>query len=126
MESKRFKARGELLTFAASHPGALSGYFLAMVHQKLCHGVLKETKDLRKVNVCQWVSGHSGLTEVRNLREANTLAYVVDLINSRDLAMALNVLSQRLVPFKRKAQAWKNSWSSPRWACPRCPLECYA
>ena len=80
-----------------------------MVHQKLCHGTISETKDLRKASVSQWVAGHSGLTEVRDLREATTLGYVMDLINSKDLAMAMDVLGQRLVAIQKKSSGtdWK-------------------
>ena len=40
LETRKFKARGELLSSAACHPSALSGYFLATLHQKLSHGIL--------------------------------------------------------------------------------------
>ena len=99
------------MTFAATHPGALSGYFLAMVHQKICHGSVTQSKQLRRANVSQWVSSHSGLTEMRDVREAATLGYVMDLIQSKDLEAAMDVIAQRLVAIQKKAQGtdWKKA-----------------
>ena len=82
LEVHKFKARGDLLTFAARHPGALSGFFLAMVHQRLSQGIIKNSRDLREVSVQAWAERHSGLSELRDLREVMTLAAVMDAVNS--------------------------------------------
>ena len=89
LETEKFKAKGDLLAFAAKHPGALSGYFLAMVHHKLSHGRLTDTKQLRQASVTTWAAAHSGLTELRDQSEVQTLALVIDLINAQDLATAM-------------------------------------
>ena len=68
LEQRRFKATGELLASAASHLGALNGYFLALVHQMLCQGPVLENRQLHKANVNQWVAGHAGLAEKRDVR----------------------------------------------------------
>lgn len=109
LEQRRFKARGELLTFAARHLGALSGFFLGMVHQRLSHGLPKRLSDLRKVSVQQWAQGFTGLTEVRDLREVATLAAAMDMINVDDLEQAMDILSQRILAVqqaKRKGGSW--------------------
>ena len=109
LETEKFKAKGDLLAFAAKHPGALSGYFLAMVHRKLSHGRLTETKQLRHASVTTWAQAHSGLTELRDQREVQTLALVMDLINAQDLATAMDVLAQRIIAIQR-AKAKGGSW----------------
>ncbi|CAE8627969.1 unnamed protein product [Polarella glacialis] len=112
LEGIKFKARGELLTFAARHPGALSGYFLAMIHQKLSAGRVTRGKQLREVSVSQWAAQHSGLTETRDLREVATLGAVMDCINMRDLSTAMDTLSQRIVAIQRAKTAgcdWKKA-----------------
>ena len=60
LDSKRFKARAELLAFAATHPGALSGHCLAMIHEKLGRGTARRTGDLCKTSVAQWVTSFGG------------------------------------------------------------------
>ncbi|CAE8732571.1 unnamed protein product, partial [Polarella glacialis] len=112
LEGIKFKARGELLTFAARHPGALSGYFLAMIHQKLSAGRVTRGKQLREVSVSQWAAQHSGLTETRDLREVATLGAVMDCINMRDLSTAMDTLSQRIVAIQLAKTAgcdWKKA-----------------
>jgi hypothetical protein len=109
LEAQRFKARGELLTFAAKHPGALSAHFLQIVHQRMMHGPLKRTKQLRDVNVSQWAASSTGLTEVRDLREVATLAAVMDYINSRDLGTAMDIIAQRVVAIQ-KAKSTGSDW----------------
>ena len=109
LETEKFKAKGDLLAFAAKHPGALSGYFLAMVHRKLSHGRLTETKQLRHASVTTWAQAHTGLTELRDQREVQTLALVMDLINGQDLATAMDVLAQRIIAIQR-AKSKGGSW----------------
>ena len=108
LEAQRFKARGELLTFAAKHPGALSAYFLSMVHQKLLHGSVTKTSQLRKVNVSQWAAGSTGLTETRDLREVATLSYIMDMINVGDLETAMDVIAQRIMAIQKAKSAGSN------------------
>ena len=109
METEKFRARGDLLAFAAKHPGALSGYFLAMIHRKLSQGRLQRTGQLRNVSTTAWAAQYTGLTEQRDLKEVMTLATVVDLVNARDLAAAMDVLCQRVVAIQR-AKVKGGSW----------------
>ena len=109
LDTEEFKAKGDLLAFAATHPGALSGYFPAMVHRKLSRGRLSETKQLRQASVTTWAQAHSGLTELRDQREVQTLALVMDLINGQDLATAMDVLAQRIIAIQR-AKSKGGSW----------------
>ena len=112
LEAVQFKARGDLLNFAARHPGALSGYFLAMVHQKCSHGRLRRSKQLGEVSVGAWARAYSSLTETRDEREAQTLSEVMDLINARDLATAMDVLALRIIAIqtaKGKAGSWERA-----------------
>ena len=104
LETQKFRARGDLMAFAAKHPGALSGYFLAMVHRRLSQGRLTHTRQLRDVSVTAWAQQHSGVTEVRDNKEILTLALVLDLVNGNDLEAALDVLAQRILAVQRAKQ----------------------
>ena len=48
-----------------------------------------------------WAQAHSGLTELRDQREVQTLALVMDLINAQDLATAMDVLAQRIIAIQQ-------------------------
>lgn len=109
LEGEKFKARGDLLSFAARRPGALSAFFLAMVHRKLCQGRITQSKPLRRMSVTTWAQQHSGLTEQRDLKEVLTLATVVDLMNSDDLSAAMDVMTQRIAAIQR-AKSKSCSW----------------
>jgi hypothetical protein len=108
LEQVKFKARGDLMSFAAKHPGALSGYFLAMAHQKVSNGRVMRTKDLRNTSVSAWAQMQE-VGETRDKREVATLAWVMDLINLKDLEVAMDVLSQRILAIQR-AKAKGGSW----------------
>jgi len=114
LETRKWRARGDLLSFAARHPGALSGYFLAMVHQKLSHGMVRRRSDLNRVSVSQWASQYSGLSEMRDLREVQTIAAAMDLINMGTLAECMDTLAQRIVAIqqaKKKGGSWEKAES---------------
>jgi len=96
LSTVKFKQRGDLLTFAASFPGALAGFFLSMVHRRLSAGRISQSKMLRSVSVQTWAREHSGLTEVRDQREVLTLATVMDLIDGDQCEEAMDVLTQRI------------------------------
>ena len=72
MDVEKFKAKGDLLAFKGKHPGALSGYFLALACRKLSHGRLADTKMLRQALVSTWERARAGLTEARDLRKVQT------------------------------------------------------
>ena len=112
LEEHKFRARGDLLTFAARHPGALSGFFLAMVHQRLSQGIIKNSRDLREVSVQAWAQQHSGLSELRDLREVMTLAAVMDAVNGDALEEAMDILGQRMLAIqqaKKKGGTWEKA-----------------
>ena len=97
VEAHKFKKRRDVVQFAANNPGALSGYFLAPVFSRLCKGVFRQQGDLQTVSVSAWAAQHSGLTDIRDLREIQTLAYAMDSVNRGELAQAMDVLSQRIL-----------------------------
>ena len=60
-------------------------------------GRVTQTKQLRDVSVMDWIQGgHSILTELRDVREATTLASILDSVNRQDIAGALDVLVMQL------------------------------
>ena len=112
VEAHKFRKRGDVVQFAARHPGALSGYFLASVYGRLSKGVVRRQGDLQSVSVSQWAAAHSGLTDIRDLREAQTLSYVMDSVNRGELAQAMDVLAQRILALqlaKRKGGSWEKA-----------------
>ena len=109
MSAVKFKQRGDLLAFASTHPGALTGYFLGMLRRRLSSGRITHTRQLREVAVSTWAREHSGLTEVRDQREAQTLAAVMDCVNNREMAQAMDIMTQRITALQ-KAKAKGGSW----------------
>ena len=95
---ERFKRRADLINYTQRHPGALTAHFLNAVRTKLLKGSITESKQLREVPVSDFIAlGHTGLTEVRDLREAQTIAACMDAVNRRDLSKCLDVFSMRLI-----------------------------
>ena len=106
------KGQAEVIAFAAEHPGALTAFFLGMVHQRMSQGVVRRSSDLRRGSVVAWAERHSGLSELRDQRELLTLATAMDLINDRQLESAMDVLSQRISSLqaaKTKGGSWEKS-----------------
>ena len=98
--------------YAKSHPGALSAYFLAAIYHRLTKGVVTESKQLRLPSCSTWASSHSGLQEMRDLREVQTLCMVIDFLNQRQFSAAMDALCQRVVAVqqaKRKDGKWEKA-----------------
>jgi hypothetical protein len=107
--SRRFRDQGDVIAFAASHPGALTAHFLHLVHQRFSQLTMKETKQYRSHSIVDWALHHSGLTETRDQKEVMTLALVMDSINARKLETAMDVLAQRIAAIQA-AKAKGGSW----------------
>jgi len=115
LSAQRFKNRGALLAFAAKHPGALTASFLAEVHRKCGLGEVRETKNLRKASVRTWATDKSGLTDLRDQREISTLAAVADHLQVDEVAMALDIICQRISAVqlaKQKGSTWERAEKS--------------
>eukprot|EP00971_Amphidinium_carterae_P325574 6455927-Amphidinium_carterae.1 len=110
VEQEKFKTRSDLIAFASKHPGALSAHFLNLVHQKLNQGRIHHSTDLHKVNVSQWATQFAGLSEVRDQREAQTLAAAMDRINRNQLAEAMDLIAQRLISIQKAKASKGSSW----------------
>ena len=104
-----FKRRCDLLAFASKHPGALTASFLSGLHLAMMKGQVNRTKQLREVNVAAWVNKGCGLSEVRDIREATTIAAAMDKIQQRDLEGAMDILCQRILALQA-AKAKNGSW----------------
>ena len=112
MDAQKFKRKGELLAYATKHPGALSAHFLASIYARLSKGRMTQSSQPREANVVQWASQHSGLTEIRDVREVLTLAEAMDCINRREISRAMDVLAQRILAIqqaKRKGGSWEKA-----------------
>ena len=106
--------RASLLAFAQRHPGALTAHFVQGCRNKPLGAVevVKETKQLREVDMQSWVDRHAGFTETRDLREATTLAYIFDMVSKKEVSMALDALVMRLLAMqraKRKGGKWETA-----------------
>ena len=66
-------------------------------------------KQLRVVNVSAWANKGCGLSEVRDIREATTIAAAMDKIQQRDLEGAMDILCQRILALQA-AKANNGSW----------------
>ena len=108
------RSQGELLAYASRHPGALSGHFLASIYARLSKGKVERSSQLREASVVSWAAQHSGLTEVRDVREVLTLAEAMDAVNRKEIARAMDILAQRILAIqqaKRKGGSWEKAES---------------
>ena len=112
VDGLKFKKRGDLVAFAARHPGALTAHFLASVYQRLSKSQLTRSSQLRDVSVTAWAHQFSGLTEVRDVKEVLTLAEILDAVNRKEISQALDVLCQRILAIqsaKQKGGSWERA-----------------
>lgn len=112
VDQLRLKKKGDLLNFAAKHPGALTAHFLAGVYARLSKGTISRSSQLREASVCAWAHSHSGLTEPRDLKEVITLAEVLDHVNRREISRALDIIVQRIVAIqaaRQKGGTWEKA-----------------
>lgn len=112
VDALKLKRKGDLLAFASKNPGALTAHFLAGVYSRLSKGSLTRTGQLRDVSVTSWAHQFSGLTEIRDLKEVVTLAEVLDSINRKEIARALDIICQRIIAIqsaKQKGGSWEKA-----------------
>lgn len=109
VDQLKFKKKGDLVAFAAKHPGALTAHFLASVYNRLSKGTISRSSQLRDPSVAAWAQIHSGLTEPRDLKEVQTLGEVLDHVNRREIARAMDVLCQRIIAIQA-ARGKGGSW----------------
>ena len=114
VDGLKWKKKGDLIAFAMKNPGALTGHFLAGVCARLSKGTLARTSQLRDVSVAAWAHQFTGLTEVRDLKEVLTLAEILDSVNRREIARAMDILCQRILAIqaaKLKGGSWEKAES---------------
>jgi len=112
VDQLKFKKKGDLVAFAAKHPGALTAHFLAGVFTRLSKGTLAKSSQLRDVSVTSWAHQFAGLSELRDMKEVLTLAEILDHVNRREIARALDVLVQRILAIqaaKMKGGSWEKA-----------------
>jgi len=108
-ETLRFKTRADLIKLAAENPGALACQFLSAVRVALHEGPPTSTKDLNKVDVQRWARDSTGLKEMRDLREVQSLIMVLARINEDKLPDAVDAIAQRVKGILT-AKSPKGSW----------------
>ena len=112
IDGLKFKRKGDLVSFASRHPGALTAHFLSGVYQRLSKGTLSRSSQMRDVSVTAWAHQFSGLSEPRDLKEVITLAEVLDAVNRKEIAQALDIISQRILAIqqaRQKGGSWEKS-----------------
>ena len=109
VDQLKLKKKGDLLSFASKNPGALTAHFLASVYARLSKGTVSRSSQLREASVSAWAHMHSGLTEPRDIKEVLTLAEVLDHVNRREIARALDIIVQRIVAIQA-ARAKGGTW----------------
>ena len=108
----KFKKRGDLVAFASRHPGALTAHFLAGMYSRLSKGSLSRSGQLREPSVTAWAHQFSGLTEIRDIKEVVTLSEVLDAVNRREIAQAMDIVCQRILAIqaaKTKGGSWEKA-----------------
>ena len=109
-DTKKFKKRTGLLTFAMAHPGTLSAHFINAARVAMTFGPITKTAELKDVPMVRYVtSEHYGLTELRDKRETLTLAMLVQHINANEFEKALDIISMRLLALQ-EAKSKDGSW----------------
>ena len=109
IDKEKFKKKGDLVAYAALHPGALTASFLGGVFARLSKGKMSKSSQLTQASVMSWVNQFSGLSEIRDVREAMTLAEIMDSVNRQEISHAMDVLCQRLLAIQR-AREKGSSW----------------
>ena len=115
MDYEKFKTAAMLRSFHVKYPGALAAHFLHQVQQRMrgASGVASNVKQLKDISMVDFIGhGHSGLTEVRDVREAQTIAQVIDLLNRQLPERAVDVLVMRLqavMKAKSKGGTWEKA-----------------
>ena len=110
---RRFKKRVDLVTFALEHPGALAAHFANKVHEQTGSGLMRRTRQLRDVAYTRYVGSDAfGLSELRDKREAMTLATILEKLNKDEVSQAMDVISMRLLALqeaKQKGGSWEKA-----------------
>ena len=114
IETEKFKGRSVLLAFAQKYPGALTAAFINNIRQKLRGGagMVTRSKQLREIDVTRWVTDTSELSELRDKREAVTIATMLNFINADQAAHAMDVGVMRLQALqtaKTKGGSWEKA-----------------
>lgn len=109
VDQLRLKKRGDLLSFAAKNPGALTAHFLAGCFARLSKGTVTRSSQLRETSVTAWAHQHAGLSEPRDIKEVLTLAEILDHVNRKEISRALDILVQRIVAIQ-SARSKGGSW----------------
>jgi len=99
-----------LLQFAAKNRGSLAAQFLISVHNSLNKGDPPDSRAMMGTDLTRWASdGSSGLKEIRDIREIQTLCLALQRMGAGRLDEAADVLAQR-VKAVLTAKAPKGSW----------------
>lgn len=96
METLRFRTRADLVRLSAERPGALAYHFLLAVRQALNAEPAKSSKDLGRMDVMRWSRDATGLKEVRDQRDIQTLMLIQQKLNDDQVEPAADVIAQRL------------------------------
>ena len=112
-DARKFKRRVDLLTFAQEHPGALGAHFANAIRVAIGEGPIKRTADLRKIPYVRYITSVDfGLSELRDKREALTLATIMEHINKDSLSEACDIIASRLLALqeaKSKGGTWEKA-----------------
>jgi len=113
VESRRCETKADVHQIASKYPGALAAYWLAAIYSKVTRGEsVRSTKDLRRTNAFAWSTTFSGLSDLRDQREVQTLCLAIDHVNKDQMAEALDTMAQRVVAIqaaKRKGGTWEKA-----------------
>lgn len=110
METLRFKTRADLLRLAAERPGALAAQFVLAIRSPMNCDPPRSSKDLHKVDLLRWSRESTGLKELRDLREVQTLMVVLHRLSADEISGAADVIAQRVKSILAAKTTPKGSW----------------
>ena len=112
VSTRKFKARGDLCSYAEKNPGALSGHFLITIFERLYNHIPADTRELRRASVVSWAQKYGGLSEVRDQREVQTLAYCMDSLQRKEIEIVVDVMAKHIIAIqqaKSKGGSWEKA-----------------
>jgi len=109
LSSVRLRNRADLQNFATRYRGCLAAQFLIAVHNALSKGNPSTDREMMAVDLVRWSQEASGLKELRDLREIQSLCLIMSRLNQGRLEEAADAIAQR-VKGVLSAKAPKGTW----------------
>ena len=84
------------MEFHSRYPGALGAQFVLAVMDRMSLGQPRNEKELYRVDHERWSRDYSGLKELRDMREVQTLSAILKRLGAGRIAEASDIIAQRI------------------------------